>query len=108
VVIDEQVVGEVRNGRSASFEVEPGQRMVYLAIDEHRSDIFDLTLESGDHAKINCRARFPLLALLHTFARKQEYIKATLDPASREFLPRWEEPYELKPEGEPGGPDGLR
>lgn len=77
VVLDGDVVGEIRNGQKLELDVAPGQHEMHLKIDWCRSNSVDFIVD-GDLVEFECgsslRGRKLLLALLYVSVRRSQYI----------------------------------
>jgi hypothetical protein len=61
VLIDGEMVGEVRHGESRGFQVPPGRHQLRLRIDWTSSQTLDCDLSAGDEAKFRCGPSRPFL-----------------------------------------------
>jgi hypothetical protein len=58
VIVDEQDVGSIREGKEVRFDLAPGSHEVYLKIDWSRSRTITIEANDGD-VFLECRAKGP-------------------------------------------------
>jgi hypothetical protein len=75
VLIDGEMVGEVRHGESRDFQVPPGRHQLRLKIDWTSSKTIDCELGAGDEAKFRCGPSRPFLGQLLGILRITPYVE---------------------------------
>ncbi len=82
ILIDESKVGSVKNGETASVNVEAGHHRLRLKIDWTGSRTIAFDAGDGDVKEFECRPRYPaamaLIALIESAVRHDRWIR--LDP----------------------------
>ena len=75
IIVDDYVVGEIRNGARVEFDVPPGKHQIYMKINWCRSNVVDFEAKQGVvqfECGSNIRGWKTLIALLYvTFLRDQ-------------------------------------
>ena len=77
VVLDGNVVGEIKNGQQVEFDVAPGKHQLNLKIDWCRSNIVDFEVNQ-DNVEFECgnnlRGFKVLLAIFYVLFMRSKYI----------------------------------
>lgn len=83
VLVDGSEAGEVRQGESKSFAVEPGSHEVQMKIDWCRSRPENVEVGAGEPARLMCRpAANPWTVLWYVTVGRLRYIELDVTPAS--------------------------
>lgn|SRR3989338_2972024 len=77
VVLDGNVIGEIRNGQQVEFDVESGKHMLNLKIDWCRSNIVEFEIKQ-DSVQFECGSNLRgfkiLLAIFYVILLRSKYI----------------------------------
>lgn len=68
-------IGELKNGESKEFEVEPGEHQLTAKIDWCRSNIIDFKIKNDETLRYNLNGTSPLFALYYITFGKNSYLK---------------------------------
>ena len=61
VIIDDELAGTIRHGKSCSFQVRPGRHDIFLMIDWCSSQHLTIDIAPGEEIKLICQANSPSL-----------------------------------------------
>src|SRR5687767_7984917 len=76
VLVDGREVGQIKNGQTESFTVEPGRHEVMLKIDWATSPPVTIDATPGATTRLSCRPRAnPLTALYYTTLGRKNYLR---------------------------------
>lgn len=82
ILIDEDEVGSVRDGESASTDVGAGHHRLQLKIDWTGSRTIAFEVRDGEVKEFECRPRYPaalaLIALIESAVRQDRWIRLTI------------------------------
>ena len=77
VVLDEKVIGEIKNGQEVAFEIPKGSHQLYLKIDWCRSNIINFDADDSD-AGFECGSSLRgvkiFLAIFYITLSKDQYL----------------------------------
>ena len=68
-------IGELKNGQSKEFEVEPGEYQLIAKIDWCCSNKIDLKIDNNETLRYNLSGRNPLFGLYYITFGKNSYLK---------------------------------
>jgi hypothetical protein len=68
-------IGELKNGESKEFEIEPGEHQLTAKIDWCRSNIIVFKIENGETLRYNLSGRNPMFGLYYITFGKNSYLK---------------------------------
>ena len=75
IVVDDKVVGGVRNGAATELSVDPGHHTVYLVTSWHfGSPVVDFNVAQGERARVRCWANGGMLGFWRMFFSPWTYI----------------------------------
>lgn len=80
VIIDDELVGTIRHGKSCSFQVHPGHHDIFLMIDWCSSQHLTIDIDPGEEIKLICQGENALFALYNVTYGANNYIKLYREP----------------------------
>ena len=77
LILNDKKIGEINDGESNEFEIEPGIFNLKAKIDWCYSNTNSFTIKEGDVVRFNLSGRNPFLAMFYITFGKNNYLKLT-------------------------------
>src|SRR3954468_21096229 len=82
VILDDEVIGDVRNGQSADFDVPAGHHTLYLKVDWCRSKAVEFDTTGTDTVEFDCGSNLGgfmfFFATFYVLFKRNDYMKLQL------------------------------